>query len=130
MIFELRTLLIVLKQVMEHMHDTIAISKKCCYACHLLGGILKDKKNRQFKLYGTHGRVVPWMPPAGLDHDVLVALKTHLVKKLEEVIKIKQKGSYEKRSSYQGSPASSDDESFGRQYTSATDKLRSKIIGV
>ena len=115
---------------MEHMHDTIAISEKCCYACHLLGGILKDMKNRKFELYGTHGRVVPWMPPAGLDHDVLVALKPHLVKKLEEVIKNKQQGSHEKRNSYQSSPPSSDDESWGRQYISTTDKLRSRIIGV
>ena len=95
---------------MEHMHDTIAISEKCCYACHLLGGILKDMKNRKFELYGTHGQVVPWMPPAGLDHDVLLALKTHFVKKLEEVIEIKQKSSQEKRHAYPSSPASSDGE--------------------
>ena len=102
--------MIVLKQVMEHIHDTIAISKKCCYTCHLLGEILKDKKNKQFKLYGTHGRVVPWMPPAGLEHDILVALKTTFVKKLEEVIKIKRKSSQEKRHAYPSSPASSDGE--------------------
>ena len=92
------------------MHDTIAISKKCCYGCFLLGEILHDKKKRQFKLYGTHGRVVPWMPPAGLDIDILVDLKTRFARILEHVIKIKRQTSNEEDYADQSSPPSSESE--------------------
>ena len=78
-----------------------------CYACFLLGEILKDKKKVQFRFYGTHGQVDPWMPPAGLDIDILVSLKTYLTQKLKQIIESKQKASYIKHHVYQNSLASS-----------------------
>ena len=89
------------------MHNTIAISKKCCYPCFLLGEILKEKKKKQFKLYGTHGRIDPWMPPAGLDVDVLMALRIHFIEKLKQIIETRQKASQKKQYAYHSSPASS-----------------------
>ena len=91
------------------MHNTIAISKKCCYSCFLLGEILKEKKKKQFNLYGTHGRIDPWMPPAGLDVDILLALKSRFVEMLNQVIQIKRQSSH-KDYARQSSPPSSDDE--------------------
>ena len=61
------------------MHDTIALSEECCYGCFVLADILDEKKKRQFRLCGTHGRIIPWIPPAGLEIDVLLALKPTLL---------------------------------------------------
>ena len=92
------------------MHDTIATSKKCCYGCFLLGEILHEKKEKRFRLYGTHGRVHPWMPPVGLDVDILLALKSRFVEMLNQVIQIKRQSSHKKDYARQSSPPSSDDE--------------------
>ena len=92
------------------MHDTIATSKKCCYGCFLLGEILHEKKEKRFRLYGTHGRVHPWMPPAGLDVDILLALKSRFVEMLKQVIRIKQQSSHKKDYAHPSRPPRSDDE--------------------
>lgn len=57
------------------MHDTISSTEKCCYGCFLLADVLQAKRQKTFKLLGTHGRIYPWMPPACLDVEILTAMK-------------------------------------------------------
>ena len=73
------------------MHSTIAMTKKCCYCCDLLGQILNSGRgtDHQFKLPGAHGMIFPWIPPADLDATVLSRIKDILV---EEVRKEVRKG--------------------------------------
>ena len=90
------------------MHDTIALSEECCYGYFVLADILNEKKKRQFRLCGTHGRIIPWIPPAGLEIDVLLAFKTHFTRFLKEEIKFRQQTSLEEKRAHQGSPLGSE----------------------
>lgn len=54
------------------------------------------------------------MPPAGLDVDVLLALKAHFTRMLKQVIKSKQQTSLEEKHAHQSSPPSS-----GNEHTSS-----------
>ena len=62
------------------MHPTIAVSKKCCYCCNLLGIILNSDRDvdHQFKMPGSSGIICPWIPPANLDATVLGKMKDAL----------------------------------------------------
>ncbi|KAK7684383.1 hypothetical protein QCA50_012330 [Cerrena zonata] len=76
-----------IEKVMETMHDTISVTKKCCCGCFLLGEVLLEKRQKKFNLFGTHARVFPWMPPADLDEDILQTLKDRFVSELQRAIR-------------------------------------------
>jgi hypothetical protein len=62
--------------------QAIGVSKRCCFTCHLY------LEHCRILHSGSHGRVVPWIPPAGADPEVLQSiyeqLKNQLVAFFEE----------------------------------------------
>ena len=66
------------------MHPTIAVSKKCCYCCNLLGIILNSDRDvdHQFKMPGSSGIISPWVPPTNLDATVLGKIKDALTREV------------------------------------------------
>lgn len=107
-------------QVLSTMHETIAVSRKCCYSCHLLGEILQEKRNKKFNLFGTHGRVDPWMPPTGLDFETLSALKARLVQELGRVVERRR----ESHTVKQNAPLSRKLNSYNEPSPAGRNKLR------
>lgn len=89
------------------MHPTIAVSKKCCFCCYLLGEALRKAKGTSLTLPGTHGIVFPWVPPAGLDLSVLHMLKDGLNRELLRVVEKQRRRAAQRSLSNQSTPVSS-----------------------
>ena len=89
------------------MHATIAVSRKCCYCCNLLCKLFDDQLGKKFDLVGTHGRVYPWMPPAGLDLRILEKMKAKLIVELQKAVGRKRVSNTKKQDELLSSPASS-----------------------
>lgn len=95
-------------QILQEMHPTIAMTKKCCYCCDLLSEILTDIGKGPFSLPGTHGIIVPWVPPANLDIDVLQRIKDVLMTEVNRVVKKLRDAAVQEALSRQRTPTSSD----------------------
>ena len=89
------------------MHATIAVSRKCCYCCNLLCKLFDDQLGKKFDLVGTHGRVYPWMPPAGLDLRILEKMKAKLIVEVQKAVGRKRVSNAKKQDQLLSSPASS-----------------------
>ena len=89
------------------MHATVAVSRKCCYCCNLLCKLFDDQLGKKFDLVGTHGRVYPWMPPAGLDLRILEKMKATLIVELQKAVGRKRVSNTKKQDELLSSPASS-----------------------
>ncbi|KAK7677211.1 hypothetical protein QCA50_019805 [Cerrena zonata] len=97
-----------IEQVLQEMHPTIAVTKKSCYCCNLLGEILNDIGKGPFSLSGTHGVIVPWVPPANLDTDVLQRMANTLVAEVNRIVKKQRDADVQEALSRQSTPTSSD----------------------
>ncbi|KAK7677227.1 hypothetical protein QCA50_019821 [Cerrena zonata] len=80
-----------IEQILQEMHPTIAMTKKC-----------------PFSLPGTHGIIVPWVPPANLDIDVLQRIKDVLMTEVNRVVKKLRDAAVQEALSRQRTPTSSD----------------------
>ena len=103
------------------MHATIAVSRKCCYCCNLLCKLFDYQLGKKFDLVGTHGRVYPWMPPAGLDLRILEKMKATLIAELQKAVGRKRVSNTKKQDELLSSPASS--YGVGRRDTLIIDKF-------
>ncbi|TFK78997.1 hypothetical protein K466DRAFT_668265 [Polyporus arcularius HHB13444] len=66
----------------------VGVSEKCCFCCHKLASLLKQRAGLECVLpgQGTHSTIVPWIPPPGLSPDVLVELRVILLRVLHSTI--------------------------------------------
>ncbi|KAF5382873.1 hypothetical protein D9757_007334 [Collybiopsis confluens] len=84
----------------------IAISKKCCFLCRLLGQILSEGNSPiKFFLPGSHHQIFAWIPPPGIPDTVLMRLRDALLAVIRELT-----GSHTRQSS----SVSSDLRSFSK----------------
>ena len=97
------------KQIFKDIHPTIAVSKKCCYCCNLLGIILNSDRDvdHQFKMPASSRIICPWAPPANLDATVLGKIKDALTGEVLEQIE-NQRSLARSRSRLRQEPPDSD----------------------
>jgi len=57
----------------------IGVSEKSCQLCWLLHHAYNRQRTRKFVLPGTHGTFIPWLPPPGLDDNILIELRDALL---------------------------------------------------
>ena len=58
---------------------TIAVSKKCCACCTMLGDILTEHaEGVRFVLPGSHATFLPWCPPRGVPLAILREMRDRI----------------------------------------------------
>ena len=65
----------------------MGVVKKCCFCCHNLATLIKERVGLEFVLQGTHSTILPWVPPRGIPLDVLVELRMTLLRALYNTVK-------------------------------------------